>query len=57
MKTASWIIRRRDTGEVICEIFADHIQNLKPEFEAIPILEYLQSLNNRGAGDNSARQE
>ncbi len=48
-RTASWVIRNRDTGEVICETFQDIGHKLKPEFEAVPILEYLQSLN-KGRG-------
>lgn len=48
MRTASWVIRERATGRVICETYnPDVIPLLKPEFEAVPILEYLQSLNRR----------
>lgn len=44
--TASWIIRRRDTKEVVMETFSLRTaQAVRPEFEAVPILEYLQSLN------------
>lgn len=48
MRTASWVIRERATGRVILETFnAKLLDRLKPEYEAVPILEYLQSLNRR----------
>lgn len=47
MRTASWIIREKATGRVICETFerrtVDALNTAK--YEAVPILEYLQSLN------------
>ena len=45
MKTASWIIRNKETKEVICETFNDPTNKLKSIYEAIPILEYLQGIN------------
>jgi hypothetical protein len=49
LTTASWVIRKRDTGEVIMETFNKQIiEKLNAEkYEAIPILEYLQSLNSK----------
>ena len=45
-KTASWVIIRESTGEVICETFNPRaVELLKPGFKAVPILEHLQSLN------------
>jgi len=45
--TASWIIREKATGKVICETFdARKIAALNTEkYEAVPIREYLASLN------------
>lgn len=47
MKTASWVIREKATGRVLFETFnkklAAKINTAK--YEAVPILEYLQSLN------------
>lgn len=43
---ASWVIRDRETGEVICETFNRFVKDhLGPRYEAVPILEYLQGLN------------
>lgn len=47
MKTASWVIRERATGRAILETFKPVPASLKPEYEAIPILEYLQSINRK----------
>ncbi|AGR48009.1 hypothetical protein PHIM7_289 [Sinorhizobium phage phiM7] len=47
---ASWVLRNKETKEVICETF-DHykVKRLNTEkYEAVPILEYLQSLNRKG---------
>lgn len=46
---ASWIIRNKDTREVVCETFNPQVvANLNTaKYEAVPILEYLQSLNRR----------
>jgi hypothetical protein len=47
MRTASWIIREKETKRVICETFnrraVDALNTTR--YEAVPILEYLQSLN------------
>lgn len=47
MKTASWILREKSTGRVICETFdVRAVQALNTEkYEAVPILQYLQELN------------
>lgn len=43
----SWVIRRRSTGEVICELFykglVDRVD--KEHYAAIPIEDYLGSMN------------
>jgi hypothetical protein len=47
--TASWVIRERATGLVILETFSPVVvRHLKPQYEAVPILEYLQALNRKG---------
>ena len=48
-ETASWVIRERATGKVVMETFnAKVIEKLNAErYEAVPILEYLQSLNRK----------
>jgi hypothetical protein len=47
--TASWVIVRLDDGkpvfETFCYEFADTIN--KARYKAVPILEYLQTLNER----------
>jgi hypothetical protein len=47
LKTASWVIRNRETKEVIMETYNEkvvsHLNTAK--YEAVPILEYLQGLN------------
>ena len=47
MKTASWVIRNKVSKYVICETFnADVVAKLNTDkYEAVPILEYLCSLN------------
>ena len=49
MKTASWVIRRKSDGLVIAETFNPRIaESINVAlYEAIPILEYLESLNFR----------
>ncbi len=49
MKTASWVIREKETGKVVMETFDPaKVQALnKVKYEAVPILEYLQSLNSK----------
>jgi len=46
-RTASWVIRNRDTKEVVCETFNPRFVALlnTAKYEAVPILEYLQELN------------
>lgn len=45
--TTSWVIREKATGTVICETFdARKVKALNTErYEAVPIVEYLASLN------------
>lgn len=51
MKTASWVIRNKATGEVILETFDPRkVAALNTaKYEAVPIREYLESLNKRAA--------
>ena len=46
-RTASWVIKDRKTGEVVLETFSRSIVDALnvDKYEAVPILEYLQSLN------------
>lgn len=46
-RTASWVIREKETGRVICETFSKCLVSAlnTATYEAVPILEYLQSLN------------
>lgn len=49
MKTASWIIRNKETKEVICETFNPAVVaalNIK-KYEAVTALEYLTSINGK----------
>ena len=45
--SASWVIRERDTGKVLFETFDKRIPTAinAVKYEAVPILEYLVSLN------------
>lgn len=47
LKTASWVIRNIETQEVVMETFNEKlVAKLNvAKYEAVPILEYLQSLN------------
>lgn len=49
MKTASWVIRNKETKEVIMETFDKRkVDVLNTEkYEAVPILEYLISINGK----------
>lgn len=48
-RTASWVIRNKETGEVIMETFdrrkIDALNTAK--YEAVPIGDYLNSIGNR----------
>lgn len=50
MKTASWVIREKETGRVMFETFqksvADKIN--RKRYEAVPILQHLQEVNRKG---------
>lgn len=54
MKTASWVIREKETGRVVLETFDERVLKLKlkDEYELVPILEHLQSLNHAEATGN-----
>lgn len=47
MQTASWVIREKATGKVLFETFdRKKVEALNSDkYEAVPILEYLASLN------------
>lgn len=47
MKTASWVIRNKATGEIVAETFSKKmIESLNvAKYEAVPILQYLAALN------------
>lgn len=47
MRTASWVIRNKETGEVIAETFNRKVVEAlnTAKYEAVPIGEYLASLN------------
>lgn len=47
-RTASWVIVEKRTGKAVCEVFgAKLIKNLNTDlYKAVPILEWLLSLNN-----------
>jgi hypothetical protein len=49
LRPASWVIRERATGRVICETYDPRkVAALNTtRYEAVPILEHLQSLNAR----------
>lgn len=51
MKSASWVIREKETGKVIGEIFnpALALAINVAKYEVVPIMEYLQSLNEKVA--------
>lgn len=51
MKTASWVVREKATGRVIMETFNARVVKAlnTAKYEAVPILDYLQSLNRRSA--------
>jgi hypothetical protein len=56
MKTASWVIRVKATGEVLFETFnkrkVDALNTVK--YEAVPIQTYLASLNGHSAATFAA---
>lgn len=56
MKTASWVIRNRETYEAVFETFSEKTAGAinTAKYEAVPILEYLQSLNRRMTSGQSA---
>ena len=45
--TTSWIIRRKDTREVICETWEPRIISRinTAKYEAVPIVDYLAEIN------------
>ncbi len=46
-KTASWVIRDKETGQVLFETFSKAVVDAinTKRYEAVPILKYLQGLN------------
>lgn len=50
-KTASWVIREKATGTVICETYDPRkVTTLNTaKYEAVPILDYLVSINGKVA--------
>lgn len=60
MRTASWVIRRKADGAVVCEVFALEGQSTvlaalnRDKYEAVPVLEHLQEFN-RKAKEESER--
>jgi hypothetical protein len=47
MENASWVIREKSTGKVICETFNPRVVAALnvDKYEAVPILQYLVSIN------------
>jgi len=47
MKSASWVIVRKATGETIAETYLKHVAEAinKEKYTAVPIIDYLNSLN------------
>jgi hypothetical protein len=47
MPTASWVIKERETGAILFETFNPEVEKRlnQKKYEAVPILEHLQSLN------------
>lgn len=48
--TISWVIREKSTGHAITEVKDSEkmragLKHLKPKFEAVPVLQHLQELN------------
>lgn len=46
-RTASWVIREKESGRVICETFSERVVSAlnATKYEAVPILQYLQEVN------------
>ena len=58
VKTASWVIKRIDTGEPVLETFDEAIVrkiNAK-KYKAVPILEHLASINQAIKNDTQVEQ-
>lgn len=51
-RTASWIIRKIDTKDVVMETFDARLVGMlnTAQYEAVPILEYLQEVNRVAKG-------
>lgn len=56
MKTASWVLRERDSGYIIAETWdRSVVERLnKAKYEAIPIMKYLMDLNRDIEGQANA---
>ena len=50
MKTSSWVIVNRLTGQAVLETFSEELtMNVNLDrYQVVPILEWLQSLNRKG---------
>jgi hypothetical protein len=50
MKTASWVVVETETGRAVLETFNPKVAAAvnTAKYRAIPVLEYLQSLNRKG---------
>lgn len=57
MRTASWVIKVKETGEVLFETFDKRkVAALNTEkYEAVPILDYLVSINGHDAIDHNQK--
>lgn len=51
-RDASWVIRRKATGEVVLETFSPKLVAAlnTARYEAVPILDYLVALNRQSGG-------
>jgi coenzyme F420-reducing hydrogenase beta subunit len=48
MKSNSWVIVRKNTGEAILETWNEKaLKHLKSEFEAVPTYDYLVNINKK----------
>lgn len=49
-RTASWVIKNKETGDIVMETFDKKVVDAlnTKKYEAVPILEHLQSLNDTG---------
>ena len=50
LTTSSWVIVHKDSNKAVIETFSKSVANAinQDKYKAVPILAYLQSLNNKG---------